>query len=72
MIRAPDYESNRGENEAHNEAEQERFDPVSGKGSGRLAQIANPAPEAETDFYSILRALKKDLIIMDVLVFSAK
>ena len=48
------------------------FDPVSGKGSGRLAQITNPAPEAETDFYSILRALKKDLIIMDVLVFSAK
>jgi hypothetical protein len=48
------------------------FDPVSGKGSGRLAQIANPSPESETDFYSILRALKKNLIIMDVLVFSAK
>jgi len=50
----------------------EAFDPVSGKGSGRLAQIANPAPDSETDFYSILRALKKNLIIMDVLVYSAK
>ncbi len=48
------------------------FDPVSGKGSGRLAQIVNPAPESETDFYSLLRALKKNLLIMDVLVFSAK
>jgi hypothetical protein len=48
------------------------FDPVSGKGSGRLAQFVNPAPDSETDFYSILRALKKNLIIMDVLVFSAK
>jgi len=48
------------------------FDPVSGKGSGRLAQIVNPAPDSETDFYSVLRALKKNLIIMDVLVFSPK
>ena len=50
----------------------DRFDPVSGKGSGRLAQIANPAPEAQTDFYSVLRALKKNLVLMDQLVFSAK
>ncbi len=48
------------------------FDPVSGKGSGRLAQILNPAPESETDFYSILRAMKKNLVIMDVLVFSGR
>jgi hypothetical protein len=48
------------------------FDPVSGKGSGRLAQLVNPAPDSETDFYSILRALKKNLLIMDVLVYSAK
>jgi hypothetical protein len=48
------------------------FDPVSGKGSGRLAAIRNPVPEMETDFYGVLRALKKNLILMDVLVYSAK
>ena len=48
------------------------YDPVSGKGSGKIAQINNPVPESETDFYSVLRALKKNLVIMDVLVFSAK
>jgi hypothetical protein len=48
------------------------FDPVSGKGSGRLAKIRNPAPEMETDFYGVLRALKKNLILMDELVYSAE
>jgi len=48
------------------------FDPVSGKGSGRLAKIRNPAPEMETDFYGVLRALKKNLILMDELVYSTK
>jgi len=47
------------------------FDPASGKGSGRLAEIANPAPELDTDFYGILRGLKKNLILMDEFVFSA-
>jgi hypothetical protein len=47
------------------------FDPVGGKGTGKVASIRNPAPEMETDFYSILRALKKNLILMDVFVFSA-
>ncbi len=46
------------------------FDPASGKGSGPLAAIRNPAPDMETDFYSVLRALKKNLILMDVFVFS--
>lgn len=41
------------------------YDPVTGKGSGRLAEIHNPAPEAETDFLSIMRALKKNLILME-------
>jgi hypothetical protein len=41
------------------------FDPVSGKGSGRLAEIRNPSPEAETDYYALLRALKKNLVLMD-------
>lgn len=48
------------------------FEPVSGKGSGRLATIRNPAPDMETDFYSVLRALKKNLILMDELVYSSK
>jgi hypothetical protein len=48
------------------------FDPVSGKGSGRLAEIRNPAPEMETDFYGVLRALKKNLVLMDELVYSTK
>jgi hypothetical protein len=48
------------------------FDPVSGKGSGRLAEIRNPAPDMETDFYGVLRALKKNLVLMDVLVYSMK
>jgi hypothetical protein len=46
------------------------YDPVRGKGSGRLAQLANPAPELETDFYGILRGLKKNLVLMDEFVFA--
>jgi hypothetical protein len=48
------------------------FDPVTGRGSGRVAAIRNPAPEMETDFYAVLRALKKNLLIMEELVFSAR
>jgi hypothetical protein len=46
------------------------FDPASGKGSGRLAAIRNPAPDMETDFYGVLRALKKNLVLMDEFVYS--
>jgi hypothetical protein len=46
------------------------YDPVSGKGSGKLPAIRNPAPDMETDFYGILRALKKNLILMDVFIYS--
>ena len=45
------------------------YDPVSGKGSGKVAKIHNPAPDMETDFYGILRALKKNLVLMDELVY---
>ena len=48
------------------------FDPVTGKGTGPLAAIRNPAPDMETDFYGVLRAHKKNLILMDVLVYSTK
>lgn len=48
------------------------YDPVSGKGSGKLAKVHNPAPDMETDFYGIMRALKKNLVLMDELVYSSK
>jgi hypothetical protein len=44
------------------------YDVVSGKVSGRAAQIANPAPEAEYDFRAAMRAVKKNLILMDEFV----
>jgi len=46
------------------------FDPISGKGSGKFTGIRNPAPEMETDFYGVLRGLKKNLVLMDEFVFS--
>jgi hypothetical protein len=52
-------------------ADFESFDPATGKGAGRLAQVKNPAPEMETDFYAVLRALKKNLVLMDVILDSA-
>ena len=48
----------------------ESYDPVSGKGSGKIAEISNPAPEMETDFYGVLRGLKKNLVLMDEFVFT--
>lgn len=50
----------------------ESYDPVSSKGSGKVAAIKNPAPEASTDFYGLLRAIKKNLILMDEFFYSAK
>ncbi len=49
----------------------DRYDPVSGKGTGKAAEIRNPAPEAETDFRAAMRALKKNLVLMDEFVYSA-
>jgi len=46
------------------------FDPVTGKGSGKIALIPNPLPDMETDFYGILRGLKKNFVLMDAFVFS--
>jgi len=46
------------------------YDPVLGKGSGKLAAIVNPSPQLETDFYGILRGLKKNLVLMDEFVFA--
>ncbi len=50
----------------------EAYDPATGKGSGRMAEIRNPAPEAEEDFRAALRALKKNLILMDEFVYAAE
>ena len=46
------------------------YDPVTGKGTGKIAEITNPAPEMETDFHGVLRGLKKNLILMDEFVFA--
>jgi hypothetical protein len=43
----------------------EQYDVTSGKASGKVEAIKNPAPEAEADFRAALRALKKNLILMD-------
>ena len=50
----------------------EQYDTVSGKGSGKVAAIENPAPEAVTDFFGLLRAVKKNLILMDEFFYSVK
>jgi hypothetical protein len=43
----------------------ENYDVISGKGSGKVESIKNPALEAEADFQAALRAMKKNLILMD-------
>ena len=45
------------------------YDVVSGKASGKVDTIKNPAPEAEADFRAALRATKKNLILMDEFVY---
>jgi hypothetical protein len=45
------------------------YDVISGKASGKVEAIKNPAPEAETDFRAALRATKKNLILMDEFVY---
>jgi hypothetical protein len=46
------------------------YDVSSGKATGpsRVEQIENPAPQAEADFRAALRAVKKNLILMDEFV----
>jgi hypothetical protein len=46
------------------------YDPLTGQGTGRIATIRSPAPEVETDFRAALRAVKKNLILMDEFVFA--
>lgn len=44
------------------------YDVVTGKASGNVAAVVNPAPEAEIDFRAAMRAVKKNLILMDEFV----
>jgi hypothetical protein len=47
----------------------ENYDVKSTRGgSTALRAIRNPAPQAEKDFYATLRAIKKNLILMDVFI----
>jgi hypothetical protein len=45
------------------------YDVASGKASGKVDAIKNPAPEAEADFRAALRATKKNLILMDEFIY---
>jgi hypothetical protein len=42
----------------------DHYDVISGKASGKVEAIKNPAPEAEADFRAAVRATKKNLILM--------
>ncbi len=44
------------------------LDVKSGAGSGKAAAISNPAPQAAGDFRAALRAVKKNLILLDEFV----
>jgi hypothetical protein len=48
----------------------DHYDVISGRSSGKVDAIKNPAPEAEADFRAALRATKKNLILMDEFVYS--
>ena len=50
----------------------ELYDVKTGKASGSVEAIKNPAPEAGSDFKAALRATKKNLILMDEFVYSAQ
>ncbi len=50
----------------------DQYDVLTGKASGRIEAIKNPAPEAEADFRAALRATKKNLILMDEFVYGAR
>jgi hypothetical protein len=47
------------------------YNVLTGKASGAVETIKNPAPGAEDDFKAALRATKKNLILMDEFVYAA-
>jgi hypothetical protein len=48
----------------------EHYDLNSGKGTGKVAAIVNPVPETVTDFLGLMRAVKKNLVLMDEFFYS--
>jgi len=48
----------------------EWYDPVTGKATRKLVEIRNPVPEAESDYRAALRAVKKNLVLMDEFVYA--
>jgi hypothetical protein len=46
----------------------DQYDVSTGKATGKVAEITNPAPEAEHDFKYILRGTKKNLILVNEFV----
>jgi hypothetical protein len=46
----------------------EQYDVITGKGTGKVLEISNPAPEAAQDFKHILRGTKKNLILVNEFV----
>ena len=46
------------------------YDIATGKATGKVEAIKNPAPQAEGDFRAALRATKKNLVLMDEFIFS--
>lgn len=48
----------------------EQYDVTSGRAAGRIGEIKNPAPNAEADFRAVLRATKKNLVLMKELVYA--
>jgi hypothetical protein len=47
----------------------ERYDVASGKASGKIEAVKNPAAQAEQDFRASLRATKKNLVLMDEFIY---
>ena len=43
----------------------EKYDVLTGKGTGKVSRIKNPAPEAEHEFRYIMRGTKKNLLFVD-------
>ncbi len=50
----------------------DHYDVPTGKASGKIKAIKNPAPKAEADFRAALRATKKNLILMDEFVYGVR
>jgi hypothetical protein len=49
-------------------ADFEQYDVLTGKGTGKVTEMTNPAPEAGQDFKYILRGTKKNLILVNEFV----